>query len=494
MLFLPERLLPSCSRLFPRRLGSHLPLHALAATGLCMAAALAPPPARAQAAPVPDAPRCQSNAYQGYVNTGRAGGLQTDVEWHRRVRPVTSTATDGSACLRYVLRAAPRLGPFDEVAPASLGGGTLGFLAYQGDQTRLLTVLGRDVLGGPATGGLQHRDRISSPLAANAALWQTQPTDGSGTRYVWLHQGRVLAQAGPYQVRGWHSRWEEPQWRRYLEPVSAPNATAKPSGAGLLDLRTLREVVPTRYADAGVLFHWDSATRQAKPWLLAGVHTAKPATPGAPGVQAQDRYEFFYPDGKPAPLPAASAYALKQPLQGAGPEYLALTDAQGSACHYYNARLQPLLPLAVPKPAGQDCPPLRADDALRFTTADGLTHRYRYRPGQPLQALGAPLPGELAAGREGRLVLQVREPAPAAAPVASAASAASAAASAAQPQPPAPRWRVYSDAGQPLLDGRAFEGFEDMGCGHWRFLLDGQWQQLTPEGQLSPRLTMPFSC
>lgn len=424
------------------------------------------PPTLAQRAPA--LPPCTPDAYQGFAPTGYKGSLETDVDWHRRVRAVASQE-GGQACQRYVLSAAPRLGPFDSISTVDLGGGVKGFIAQRDAQSWLFTALGRDILGGPVPGEITDEYQPGIMTSPRTALLSYQAADGL-RHFVRVSRGQVVARSPQgYNVSGGHvtelgARHQPPQGMNLLR-VWVPDR-----GMGLLDTRTLREVAPPRYQGSGVLTHAN------KPWLLFG-HML--ATPGAPA-----RVDFFLPDGTPLALPAVRDFALYH--IGDEVQYLALTDAQDTACHYLDAQRRPLLPMAVPKLAGDPCPHLSASDPLRFATADGQVHRYRYIPGQGMQALGAPVPGQLLDGRRGRFVLRLPPKGLPAAP-------ASAPAAPGVADAPA-RYQVYRDDGQPIPDALGFEGFENLGCGTWRLQREGVWYELDSKDQLSTRLTYPFSC
>lgn len=428
------------------------------------------PPTLAQRAPAP--PPCTPDAYQGFAPTGYKGNPETDFDWHRRVRAVTSRE-GGQACQRYVLSAAPRLGPFDSINTVDLGGGVKGFIAQREARSWLFTALGRDVLGGPVTGEIARED-LDNGLASARTVLLSYPGEDGLRHFVRVGRGQIVARSPQgYDVSGGHvtelgSRHQPPPLP--LSGIGLLRVWLPDRGMGLLDTLTLREVVPPRYQGSGVLTHAD------KPWLLFG-HML--ATPGAPA-----RVDFFLPDGTPLALPAARDFALYHISDEM--QYLALTDTQDTACHYLDAQRRPLLPMAVPKLAGYPCPHLSASDPLRFATADGQVHRYLYIPGQGMQALGAPVPGQLLDGRRGRFVLQLPPKglpaAPASAPAAPSVAAAPA------------RYQVYRDDGQPIPDALGFEGFENLGCGTWRLQREGVWYELDGKDQLSTRLTYPFSC
>lgn len=500
-------------------------------------------PALARGA-LPAAAPCDAAAYRGYAPAAGQGAPVLDMAWHRRVRPVR---TD-QGCVRYVLGAAPRLGQFDRIHTLPLGGGVTGFAAYRDGQSWLYSALGEDLLGQPLRGeiraepppaGPRDSGDPRDPRAPDAATLALVQADGA-TRYVRLQRGRVQAQS-PHAYAPWPAPGASPALpalaRRHapappLRQVLAAQAGQAAAGAGqgargaatntaadaamnaatnmpqnmamgLLDMRSLREVVPARYAAAGAL-----PGRGGAPWLLFGQQA------GAQG----GALHWFLPDGAalPAPMPATRAFSLVH-APGGGVAYLALLAADGAACHYLNPQRQPMLPLAVPlapqaAPAAAEdasaCPPLDARQPLRFTGADGRVHRYRFTPADGLQPLGAPLPGRLLAAHGGRLVLQLPLPPappsvplptpsaapglPASAPVAApAASAPTAATSDAPAAAPLPRYQVYLDNGQPLGGAQGFEGFEDLGCGAWRLQRDGLWHGLDAQGRLTPPPTAP---
>lgn len=458
--------MPFSSRFLPA--GSCAPALAWAA-GAALSFALFSP--SAWAAREASAQPCLPGAYQGYSQEDpRASGV-TDIVWHRRVRAVNSSA-DGQPCQRYVLRAAPRLGPFDAVHTTHLGDVT-GFIALQGDQGRVLTELGQDVLGEPYGGDWTFLGHQPDAKGQSMALFSYRLSGTPARRYVQLRHGKLLARSPNSYSEAGSNGDSLPQ-----PPSAGPRllrVALDQDRWGLLDLRSLRELVPPRYQKAGVLTAEDD-----QPWLLFGENNAHP---GGMGPQVH----FFRPDGTALNLPDVGQF-LQVSAPSGQVEHLVLTSRDGSRCRYLNASLQALLPQAVPKLPADACPQLRPDEPLRFTGADGLVYRYRYSPDKGLQSLGLPLVGSLRAGFGQRLLLQLH------AASAPAASAPAPAASEPAPATPTVRYKVYSDAGQPLLDGQSFEGFEDLGCGHWRLLRHGEWLQLTPEGKLGPQTGAPGRC
>lgn len=450
------------------RLTCRFPFHTLALAGLLTAAGAS----CAFAQPVQP---CASGAYRGYTPAGAKGAMKTDIDWHRRVRAVPSTEA-GQACLRYALRAAARLGTFDSLQSTSLGGVT-GFLAQRGAQAWLLTALGQDVLDGPFDGPLTHVPQPPQPPGTRAARESGSVllsfTRAGATHYARLHKGQVVARSPHgYAAQGAASELQN----RYPPAPGMPlrQVQAAGQGAGLLDVHSLREVVPTRYQASGVL------TGDGRmPWLLFGQGGGSADAPSR-------RVDFFLPDGTPLDWPATRAFALHA-APGGALAYLALHDPADTACRYINAQRQPLLPAPVPKPAGQPCPLLQEGQPLRFTSADGQVHRYRYSLAGGLQALGPPLPGRLLASGPGRFVLQHPQGR-------TAAQAAAGESSAPDLGAAAPGYQVYRDDGQPLPDALGFSGFEDLGCGRWRLLREGVWYTLDAQGQLSLHASTPSAC
>ncbi|MDO5086878.1 MAG: hypothetical protein Q4D74_04625 [Comamonadaceae bacterium] len=465
-----------------------------------LTALLAAAPAAQAAAP------CQPGAYTGYTATGPAGALEMDMAWHRRVRGVATP----EGCLRYVLRAAPRAGTFDSIHPVPLGAYIKGFVATAGGQQRLFDPQGRALLDQPFDGGVQMALNDGHALTLRVRHQRTET-------YLRAQQGRIVARAPR-----WYRSDSAPNTPNAPQPAGAsasgdglaayaprheqgfaavaalPGEQASPHALGLLDLRTLREALPMQYASVGVLA---DGPAPGKPWLLLGRDT--PATGGA--------LHFFLPDGRPAGLPAA--HALRLSGQGGAIDHLALHDQPGQVCHYISRTFKPLLPTALPVPGQRGCPVLSDGAILRFTDATGHVQRLRYSAREGAQPLGAPLPGTLVAEQAGRFMLRL--PAPAAPPsappnassatpaaIAPAASSTPAAAAPATPAsaaggqtaPPAPRYMAYTDAGQPLPDATGFDGFEDLGCGHWRVQRGGLWYQLGPQGQLITPPGAPPTC
>lgn len=469
-------------------------------------------PALARGA-LPAAEPCDAAAYRGYALAAGKGPPVLDMVWHRRVRPVH---TD-QGCLRYVLGAAPRLGEFDRIHTLPLGGGVTGLAAYRGGQSWLYSVLGEDLLGQPLHGEIRAEPMFADPRVPDVVTLTLVQADGA-TRYLRLQRGRMQAQS-PHAYVPWPAPEALPALARRHAPAAplrpvriapgtqADQAAAANTAMGLLDMRSLREVVPARYAAAGAL-----SGRGGVPWLLFGQQT------NAQG----GTLDWFLPDGTALPLamPAMRAFSLSQAPDG-GVAYLALLAADGAACYYLNSQRQLMLPLAVPavsQVASADkaedasgCPSLDAHQPLRFTGADGRVYRYRFMPADGLRPLGPPLPGKLLAAYAGRVALQlppsplavapaVPASVPASVPAVAPASAASApaalpAASAASTlasdhdaaaAAPLPRYQVYLDSGQPLNAEQGFDGFEDLGCGAWRLQRDGLWYGLDAQGRLTP--------
>ncbi|MDO5692076.1 MAG: hypothetical protein Q4G70_06310 [Pseudomonadota bacterium] len=456
---------------------------------------------------------CDPQAYLGYEPGGYKGELVVDLVWQRRVRAV---AAEGG-CLRYVMRAAPRAGVFDSIETLPLGGQAIGFVATAPDgRQRVFDALGRALLNEPFQRLRPVIGRSQTP--AGTTLEIARQDVHSFARF---ERGKLTARAPRwYGVSGSTTDLALRQSVQDHEGLRVVAVEGAPAGVGLLDLKTLREVVPPRFAGAGAFM----VGQPRRPWLLFGQH----------GRAGGDVIEFFRPDGTPLALPSARdadvALVYGHPARVA---YLVLRDAERAGCHFFDSAWRPLLPVMVPVTPGHPCPVLREGEALRFTGPDARVHGYRYTATGQFQSMGAPVPGTLVAAHRDWFVVRlpvpdVEQAAPpsqpptpfsptASEPAAGGASdaalppveaAALAAVEAARrgaqreqslltpalPPGQAARYQILGADHQPVPDARAFEGFENLGCGHWRVLRDGAWYQFDHEGQLSTRFTVPFSC
>ena len=464
-----------------------LPLALSASAGAQMRQAIAHEPAAVL-------PPCVAGAYTG--QTSAADG-RIDLNWYRRVR---AQADEGERCVRYLMRAAPRLGAFDSIHPVPLGGGAQGFEARRGSERHLLTPQGQDLLGAPysqplalvwpipATAAAPQSAASASPSSAHtlppllpATFTLAVRDDARGLAYLRMQNGRLLSRSP------WFADPPESELtaRHPVPPASGlrPFLLAEPPGqVGLIDLRTLKQTLPPRYAAIGALPP-DAATPKtgevaaaakageaaSAVWLLFG---QRPEGDDA----ASATLDFFWPDGRPiAHLPAAQD--LRDSLTPEGQRrYIILHERRAAICHYYSPALQTLLPGGVPLPAASArCPALREGQPLRFTDAGGHTRRYSYTLAHGLRALGEPLPGQLVAQSANHFMLELPPPADVSA------------------DPVAPRYMAYDDGGHPLPDAVGFENFEDQGCGLWRVQRDGQWRTFTEDGLL-PERQPPEGC
>ncbi|MDO5624187.1 MAG: hypothetical protein Q4G71_05825 [Pseudomonadota bacterium] len=477
---------------------------------------------------------CVDYAYTGYGPTGPKGEWEVDLTWQRRVRAEASPA----GCLRYVLRAAPREGAFDSLEPVPLGGSVTGFVGTRDDRQWLFDPFGRRLLDEAFNGGVEIA-YTGGPLTDDHLPAALTLKAGKG-RYTYLRvqNGRMVARA----PHGYTLQSSSTPLGGQHRPVNfgafkrVATQEGRVEAVGLIDLRSLREVVPPRYADVGVLAEGE----ERKPWLLFGQR----------GAAGGERIDFFKPTGEPVALPAARHLDLVtefgSPLRV---RYMMLRDAERAGCIYIDRQFKPMLPETVPVPPGHPCPVLSEDEPLRLTSASGHVHRYRYQAASGLTPLGPPVPGALVAGHRGRFVVrellaseQALPVAPVDAPIdtpaagAAAAAAAAATGGAALPAPPVDaaeralaeaaaaaesaarrdaaretpmlpteppagtpvRYRIYHDDGTPVpADAGAapgFDGFENLGCGVWRVQREGQWYQIDAQGQLGTHFTYPFSC
>ena len=473
----------------------------------------------ARALDAQDLPPCAPDAYTGKERQSHNGSA-ADLDWYRRVR---AEATP-QGCLRYVLRAAPRAGLFDSIRPVPLGGFAVGFEAAQGNQRRLFSPHGQDLLGEaygqpvrvawPALpDGAWQYGRYAGRGQPPAALTLALADDSRGTVFLRVQQGRVIARSARLTTAGGELA------RRFAVPAASglqavTNAQGDTrSATGLLELATLREIVPLRYADAGAL------PESGQPQKIRLLMARRP--PGKTGEtsesDASGAIDFFLPDGRPAALlPDGQTAHTVQDAPGPDGQrrYLALQDRVSGTCHYLAPTLQTLLTGGVPATADKPCPALREGQPLRFTDAAGRTHRYSYTPQNGLTALGAPLPGTLQAQSANHFMLlmanEAEETGDTARPgLQASASKAQDKTPEAQgetpaapdsnesPEPPAPRraprYMAYDDTGTPIPDAVGFDDFEDQGCGAWRVLRDGQWRHFT-EGGLLPDRQPPAGC
>ena len=434
--------------------------------------------AQAQAqAPAQELAPCAADAYTGKELRSHNGSA-ADLSWYRRVRAEPTA----QGCLRYVLRAAPRAGVFDSIAPVPLGGAAMGFEAVRDGQRRLFSPHGQDLLGESYSQPL----RIALP-ALPASAWQNGRYAGQGqppaaltlalgdarrgTVFMRVQQGRVVARSA------WLAAPAESGLAR-SHPVPAASGlqpVANMQGAvGLLALATLRETVPMRYAAVGAL---PESGQPQKIWLLLAQRPAGSGEEesGEKSSEESGLIEFFLPDGRPiTTLPAAQDVHDARTQDGQR-RYLALQDRTGGTCHYLSPTLQPLLAGGVPAAADKPCPALREGQPLRFTDAAGRTLRYSYTPQNGLTPLGEPLPGALVAQNANHFMLRLD-------------------ASSKDEAANSPRYMAYDDSGTPMPDAVGFDGFEDQGCGAWRVLRDGQWRFFTEGGLLPDREAPVAGC
>ena len=418
---------------------------------------------------------CWPDAYTGKERLSHNGSA-ADLSWYRRVRAEPTA----QGCLRYMLRAAPRAGMFDSIAPVPLGGAVMGFEAVQDGRRRLFSAHGQDLLGDTYSQPLRvalpalppsawKNGRYAGPGQPPAALTLALGDGSRGTVFMRVQQGRAVARSA------WLAAPAQGEWAR-AHPVpeaAGLQAVANAQGeTGLLALATLHMTVPLRYAAVGAL---PESGQPRKIWLLLAQRPAPGGEPGGePGnKQASGLIDFFAPDGRPVTaLPAA--HAVQDALAANGQRrYLALQNRESGVCHYFSPTLQTLLAGGVPAAPHTPCPALREGQPLRFTDAAGRTQRYSYTPQNGLAPLGEPLPGALVAQGANYFMLALdTETAPAG----------------------SARYMAYDDSGDPMPDAVGFDDFEDQGCGAWRVRRDGQWRFFTEGGLLPDRAPPVAGC
>ena len=199
---------------------------------------------------------CWPDAYTGKERLSHNGSA-ADLSWYRRVRAEPTA----QGCLRYMLRAAPRAGMFDSIAPVPLGGAVMGFEAVQDGRRRLFSAHGQDLLGDTYSQPLRvalpalppsawKNGRYAGPGQPPAALTLALGDESRGTVFMRVQQGRAVARSA------WLAAPAQGEWAR-AHPVpeaAGLQAVANAQGeTGLLALATLHMTVPLRYAAVGAL-------------------------------------------------------------------------------------------------------------------------------------------------------------------------------------------------------------------------------------------------
>ena len=419
-------------------------------------------------------PNAQSQAlaqpYDGYQPTGYKGALERDRAWFAAVRKTRHH--DGTS--RYVFRhaRAGRRVEFESIETVSLGGSAVGFAAYRQGCGELFDARGQQ-LDVPAFEELESDGWDLPPQSARLKRKVSGPEESSGAfSYLLFVNGQLMA-ASPHQYLARYSQAKISSANTQIAATGRAIVAVTPSaGIGLLDLRTLREVLAPSWEGVDQISDFTLGNdRSAASYLLA---------------LDQDGLHLHTLDGRPIALPRFDSisfihgwYAQDNARLSPDSDPLVIQtqelsrDAHGKnadgPCRLYNQALQPLLESALPAGA---CLRKSVRSARHFAySTDGRTQIYRKQlTGDrllTLERIATDVDGALVYALDGgTLLLQTTR------------------------QPP---YRLVTPEGQDVPE-RSFDAFHNMGCGFVSVRRGDKRWMLQQDGSLSSQLLYPFSC
>lgn len=417
----------------------------LCASAFCLIAF----PAWSACKPDPDAPVSES-PYVGYVPNAVTGKMERDPLWHQAVRHLRK----GENGQLFELRNQPGI-LFDSIEPIDLGGGVKGFVAMREGCKQLLNRQGKP-LRAPLFNAVESEVLAPKVLSPGQTLLRLKFEES----YMWVRIDRGRFQAispRPYLLAHSRSSLDTRQLPPYLRAVAA----SFDNGHGLVDLRTLKEVLLPEWSGVtGVGVNGDIQTTR---YLIAAHGRQRilfPLDGGAPllkGITSLEVINNWFPfqQGRPA---VNSAVMIVRMEGDAG-------------CRLLDMRLTPLIPQLLPA-RHDDCnvDRLRAAQKYLITDADGQTvHAYAIEPEGRLRWLSS-TPGQLDAAVDstGLMVVRVQTE-------------------------QGTVHRTYFVNGTRARE-EDYTGFQNLGCGFLRVVLNGQWFSLYRDGTTSSKMYFPFSC
>lgn len=407
---------------------------------------LGPTLANAECVPDPDAPPPQ-NIYTGYPNIGYKGGPEVDPLWHRRV--ITRHDQDGRD--RYRLNT-DRVW-YDSLEPIDLGGVT-GFVAHRAGCARLLDRRGKP-LPLPPFAEIAAEYLPASPPGQVIYNLDSGPFESTSRRYVRFVRGRIAA-VSPHEYPNSHQGSSLPPGilPQHLRPV----ALSGPSGQGLLDLHSMREVLqPTWQGIEGIGFYsYDTH------YLLAddGQTRTLFSHDGTRRVMERIDNIAVIPDWLPK---TAGKTAAERAI-------IAVRRSGEASCRLYDMRLNLLLPHGIPL-LYKECPirPNQQRPAYLFAEGfDGGTAIYSTQKTPRPQWTGS-APGEYITSvyQTGIVIVRIRTE-------------------------DGPRYRVYGPDGKPA-NASDFSDFRSVGC-IIEVRLGEQWLTLYHDGKITTKRFWPYGC
>lgn len=410
------------------------------AIGLCLSLALGP--ARADCTPddqVLDLPGPHLEAQLRDPALPRA--------WRSAVR--RQRGADG--LVRYQVRPVGRAPPRDEawyetVEPVGLGGRSLGFLLRRGG-CQWLRDARAEALPLPA---FKNLSTVNPAGRAEGAARVVLVLDDDEQRlYAAFVDGRLQATS----PRAYARRSPANSLALWGPDHLRAESVGSEAGFGVLDLRTLQEVLAPRWAGVGVL-EFDAGRH----YLVADDGRS---------------HTVFSADGSRRLLEGLGRLKVMRGgwFRGGGPDSTMLAAWTGAdRCRIFDGDLKPVLPWPLPATHDQ-CPSWQVDlggPQLLAEGPDGRTHVFSKL--SPTGAREVAVVDGVPFGISGTGYLVTRLPSGEGA-----------------------RYRVWSAAGEPL-NGRDFEGARRAGCNGFEVLDAGSWKQLDGHGRVSERRSYPFSC
>lgn len=448
------------------------------------------PPAGAFTDCVPDPQRTAvAEPYQGYQATGYKGAMERDTAWFAAVRPMAQP----HGAVRYVFKHTPpaQRVAFESIETLSLGGKTVGFAAYRQGCGALFDARGK-ALAVPTFDVIEDEYTRNAPPHSTLLKRKVFISKAVGTAfsYVRFTQGRLVA-SSPHQYLMDYSPVAITSVNTELEGLSKKAvAISDTGGMGLLDLRSLREVLAPRWLGVGQITDFarsgQTGNKPLPAYLLArdaqGLQLHR--LDGQPiALPHFDRIGFvhgWYPQGRVPDAPYVDPIVVQTQELETHPDPAGRERTTEGPCRLYDATLQPLLDTALPASACLHTPPGRDSHYFAYS-ADGKTEIYRKQLTAQhllkLERTATDIDGKLVYALDsGAMLLQTATPTPA------------------QNQPPQARpYRLVSPEGQDIPE-RRFDDFHHLSCGFVTVRKDEQRWMLNQDGSLSSGMRYPFSC